>query len=327
MNKKKGTWLVIGGAGYIGSHVSRELNKNGIKVIILDNLSLGIKRRVPEDIELIVQDCTEIKALNKILIDNKIIGVIHMAALKQARESIEKPLEYYDTNLSIMLASLKAMQNSPVKYMVFSSSCSIYGASSEVTELSEKIPISPYGMSKLFCERILEDCAEKLNISFISLRYFNVIGNDNFPFAFDTSKECLIPSIYSKISNNQLPEINGTNLPTPDGTCLRDYIDVRDLAEAHYLATEKLMKDNKNLNLFINVGTGKAISVLEIVKVFFNELQINFEFIDKGGSKADPHAVWANTNEFKSIFCWQPKFTLLDSIKSYIFRKKYDEEV
>ena len=201
MNKKKGTWLVIGGAGYIGSHVSRELNKNGIKVIILDNLSLGIKRRVPEDIELIVQDCTEIRALNKILIDNKIIGVIHMAALKQARESIEKPLEYYDTNLSIMLALLKAMQNSPVKYMVFSSSCSIYGASSEVTELSEKIPISPYGMSKLFCERILEDCAKKLNISFISLRYFNVIGNDNFPFAFDTSKECLIPSIYSKISS------------------------------------------------------------------------------------------------------------------------------
>ena len=325
MDKKREAWLVIGGAGYIGSHVARVLNKNGIKVIILDNLSLGIEKRVPEDIELIVQDCTESKALNKVLNNNNIIGVIHMAALKQARESIEMPLKYYDTNLSIILALLKAIQNSPVKYIVFSSSCSIYGASSEVTELSEKKPISPYGMSKLFCERIIEDCAKKLNFSFISLRYFNVIGNDNFPFAFDTSKECLIPSIYTKISNNKLPEINGTNFPTPDGTCLRDYIDVRDLAEAHYLATEKLIKENKNLNLFINVGTGKPISVLEIVKVFLNELKIKFEFIDKGGSKADPHAIWANTNEFKSIFCWEPKYTLLDSIKSYILRKNYDE--
>ena len=250
-----------------------------------------------------------------------------MAALKQARESLRKPLNYYDQNISIMLGILKAIPNSPVKYMVFSSSCSIYGASSEVSELSDTNPISPYGKSKLFCEKILQDCYASLNISFISLRYFNVIGNDNFPFAFDTSKECLVPSIYSKISIGELPEINGINFPTPDGTTLRDYVDVRDLAEAHYLATKKLIKENKNLNLFINVGTGKPVSVLEIVKSFLKELQMKFEYIDKGRSEADPHAVWADTKRFKSIFNWQPKYSLQDSIKSYISRKKYDEKV
>ena len=324
MNRKDGTWLVIGGAGYIGSHVSRTLKRNKVRVIILDDLSLGIRERVPRDIDLLVQDCTNSVSLNQTLIENNIIGIIHMAALKQARESLRDPLKYYDENLSIMLGIMKAIPNSPVKYFVFSSSCSIYGASSEVSEFSEPKPISPYGRSKLFCEKILQDYATVHNLSFISLRYFNVIGNDNFPFAFDTSKECLIPSIYSRISNNQLPEINGTNFPTPDGTTLRDYIDVRDLAQAHYLAAKKLMNDNDKLTLFVNVGTGKPISVLEIVKVFLNELQLKIEYIDKGKSDADPHAVWADTREFKSIFKWEPKYSLSESIKSYILRKKSD---
>lgn len=327
MKKTAGSWLVIGGAGYIGSHVARVFKKNQINVIVLDDLSLGVRKRVPKDINLIVQDCTKSDLLNKILIENNIIGIINMAALKQARESLRNPLMYYDSNISIMLGILKAIPKSPVKYIVFSSSCSIYGASSEVSELSEPNPISPYGRSKLFCEKILKDCAAALKLSFISLRYFNVIGNDNFPFAFDSSKECLIPSIYSKISNRELPEVNGTNYPTPDGTTLRDYIDVRDLAEAHYLAAKKLMNDNDKLNLFINVGTGKPISVLEIVKVFLDVLQLKFEYIDKGKSEADPAAVWADTRKFKSIFRWKPKYNLDESIKSYIFRKKLDEKI
>ena len=327
MNKKYNSWLVIGGAGYIGSHVARSLKKNGSEVIILDDLSLGIANRVPKDIKLIVLDCTKSEDLNKILIENNIVGIIHMAALKQARESIRKPLEYYDKNISTMLGILKSIPKSPVKYMVFSSSCSVYGASSEVSELFETKPISPYGRSKMYCEEILQDCSASLNISFISLRYFNVIGNDDFPFAFDTSKECLIPAIYSKISSSQLPEINGINFPTPDGSVLRDYIDVRDLADAHYLATQKLIMDNKRLNLFLNVGTGKPVSVLEIVKAFLEELKMKFEFIDKGRSLADPHAIWADTKKFKSFFCWEPKYSLKESIKSYINRKKYDEKV
>ena len=120
MNRKDGTWLVIGGAGYIGSHVSRTLKRNKVRVIILDDLSLGIRERVPRDIDLLVQDCTNSVSLNQTLIENNIIGIIHMAALKQARESLRDPLKYYDENLSIMLGIMKAIPNSPVKYFVFS---------------------------------------------------------------------------------------------------------------------------------------------------------------------------------------------------------------
>ena len=318
MSGRKEGWLVIGGAGYIGSHIARNLKKNGFETIVLDDLSLGKKERVPKNIKLIIEDCKNSESLNKILINNRIIGVIHLAALKQARESLRLPLRYYDENLTNMLSILRAIKNSPVKYVVFSSSCSIYGASSKVSELSETKPISPYGRSKLFCEKILQDCANSLNISFISLRYFNVIGNDNFPFAFDTSNECLIPSLYSKISSGKLPEIYGTNFLTPDGTNLRDYIDVRDLAEIHFLAANFLISNKEKLSLDLNVGTGEPISVLQILNKICIALDLKEDFEDLGRNPADPPAIWANINKFKKLFNWEPKYSLEDSINSYI---------
>ena len=318
MSGRKEGWLVIGGAGYIGSHIARNLKKNGFETIVLDDLSLGKKERVPKNIKLIIEDCKNSESLNKILINNRIIGVIHLAALKQARESLRLPLRYYDENLTNMLSILRAIKNSPVKYVVFSSSCSIYGASSKVSELSETKPISPYGRSKLFCEKILQDCANSLNISFISLRYFNVIGNDNFPFAFDTSKECLIPSLYSKISSGKLPEIYGTNFSTPDGTNLRDYIDVRDLSYAHFLAADYLMRNKTKSLLTINVGKGKPNSVLEIIKSFQEILGWNFDYEICDKNDSDPSMVWANNDKFRRIFNWEPKINLNDSIKSFI---------
>lgn len=314
-------WLIIGGAGYIGAHVSRTFLKNNINIFILDNLSTGLKERIPKSIKIYNFDCSNSQKINEILNKHNIQGIVHLAAFKQARESKRKPLKYWENNISAMIGVINSIKNSPVKYFLFSSSCSIYGDSKEVTEESDIKPLSPYGRTKAICEMILDDCAKELKISCISLRYFNVIGNDNFDMAHDNSEECLVPSIYNCYMKNKLPEVFGTNFNTRDGSAMRDYLDVRDLSDVHYLAANYLMNKNINLNLKLNVGTGKPNSVLEIIKELSNNLSIPNKINDVGRNSADPDAIWANTNKFKKLFDWEPKWTIQESIKSYLQNK------
>ena len=186
--------------------------------------------------------------------------------------------------------------------------------------------MSPYGWTKFVSEQIIQNCANQLNISFISLRYFNVIGNDNFPMAFDNSEECLVPKIYKAIINKELPKVYGTDFETSDGSAIRDYIDVRDLSYIHFLAAKKLMKSKKNLNKFFNVGSGKPISVLEIINSFSRLLAKKIIYVDVGRNPADPDKVWANNEEFFKNFGWKPKHCIDSSIKSFLesAEKKYE---
>ena len=317
---KKG-WLIIGGAGYIGAHVSRTFIKNKVNVHVLDNLSTGLRERLPKDINFHNFDCSNTKKLNNLLNKNNIEGIVHLAAFKQARESKRKPLKYWSNNVTSMIEVLNSLRNSPVKYFVFSSSCSIYGNSEEVKEETKKNPLSPYGRTKNTCEIILNDCAKELDISWISLRYFNVIGNDDFQMSHDNSKECLLPSLYNCYKEKKLPSVFGTNFKTKDGSALRDYLDVRDLSETHFLAAKYLTDQKGKISMQLNVGTGKPYSVIEIIDIFAKRLSISNNFNDLGRNSADPDAVWANTNKFFSLFHWKPKWTLEESIKSFIDSK------
>lgn len=321
----KSKWLIIGGAGYIGSHVTRTFLKNNLDVLVLDNLSTGIKERIPPSIELIELDCSESDKVNNILNSNNIEGIVHLAALKHARESERESLKYWDKNISAMLGVIKSLKNSPVKYFLFSSSCSIYGDRNEVTEGSTPKPLSTYAKTKSTSENILNDCAKELNLSFINLRYFNVIGNDDFPMSYDNSLECLFPCLYKSLKKGELPNVFGTNFNTPDGSALRDYIDVRDLSQAHYLCAKHLILQDKKLSLNLNIGTGKPRSVIEIINAFSKHLSVPNKFNNLERNPADPDAVWANTEKFKSLFNWKPTCNLDDSIKSFVASKKLDE--
>ena len=322
MYQNKVKWLIIGGAGYIGSHVSRAFINNKIDIFILDDLSTGLKERLPNSVKFYKFNCSNSKKLNHLLNQHNIKGVVHLAALKQARESKRKPLKYWSNNISSMIGVLNAFKDSPVKYFVFSSSCSIYGDSKEVTEESKTNPLSPYGRTKETCELMLNDCAKELQISWISLRYFNVIGNDNFNMAHDCSKECLLPSLYNCYQENKLPNVFGTDFDTKDGSALRDYLDVRDLSDVHFLAARHLMDKNKDIRMPLNVGTGNPRSVLEIINIFSNNLSISNKFNDLGRNSADPDSIWANTDKFTKLFNWEPRWTLEESVKSFLLSKE-----
>jgi len=319
-------WLVIGGSGYIGSHISRYFLEKKENIYILDNLSTGLKKRNVSKINFYSFDCRETKKLNDLLNKKNIRGVIHLASLKQARESLREPLKYWDSNINATISILKSFENSPVKFLLFSGSCSIYGSSNEVIEDIRPNPLSPYAWTKLCSEQIIKDCSRYLDLSWMSLRYFNVIGNGDFPFAHDTSKECLVPSIFSKLSLGELPKIFGTKFPTKDGSAVRDYIDVRDLAEIHFLAANFLISNKEKLSLELNVGTGEPITVLEIFSKICSVLDIKEDFEDLGSKPTDPPAIWANTNKFKKLFNWKPKYTLEDSINSYIKNTSYKKD-
>ena len=311
-------WMIVGGAGYIGSHVSRCFKDNGIDILIVDNLVTGKEERIPEKVKFIKIDCQNHIDLKKYIIKNKIEGIVHLAAFKQARESIRDPLKYWDNNIKATLGILNAIKNTEVKYLIFSSSCSIYGKCGEVKEETSLNPISPYGWTKSVSEEIIKNCASQLGLSFISLRYFNVIGNDNFPHAHDNSEECLVPKIYNSIKNNQIPKVFGTDFLTPDGSALRDYIDVRDLSYIHFLSAKYLIDNSNKLETFFNVGSGNPVSVLEIIDNLSKILSLDTKYENVGRNSADPDKVWANNEKFFNIFKWKPKYSIDSSLRSFI---------
>lgn len=314
-NKLK--WMIIGGAGYIGSHVSRCFLDNGLEIVIVDNLETGLKERIPYNVKFINLNCENHELLKKSIQENKIDGIVHLAAFKQARESIRDPLKYWHNNIGATLGILKSIEDTSVKYLIFSSSCSIYGRCGEVSEESSLNPISPYGWTKFVSEEIIKNCSSQLNLSYINLRYFNVIGNDNFPMAHDTSEECLVPKIYRAIKNKKLPIVFGTDFDTYDGSALRDYIDVRDLSFIHFLAAQHLMDNPERLQTFFNVGSGEPKSVLEIIDSFSKLLSVKIEYKDVGRNPADPDKVWANNEKFLKIFDWKPIHKIESSISSF----------
>ena len=317
--------LVTGGAGYIGSHTIVELITAGYTPIIVDNLCNTSHKNI-DGIESIIDakvkwrnaDCTNKYAMDKVFSEEgKIDGIIHFAAHKSVEESVKNPQKYYDNNVGSLKVVLKCMQENEVKNIIFSSSCTVYGMP-DVLPVDENAPFkkaeSPYGETKQICEEMLKSD----NCNSVALRYFNPIGSHPSTLIGDCSANRpsnLVPIIAEcAIGKREYITIFGDDYNTPDGTCIRDYIHVVDLAKSHVKAMEFLIK-NRGKHAF-NVGTGIGVSVLEAVKAFekINNLKINYSIGPR--RSGDIEEIYANVNLVNIKLDWEPKEILEKAMKS-----------
>jgi len=252
--------LVTGGAGYIGAHVSELLQENGYSVRIFDDFSNGLDKRVKNFKDIFNGDITDREAVLKSM--EGMDAVIHLAAKKAVGESVSNPLKYYTNNVGGTMNVLAAMSLKKVNKLVFSSSAAVYSPSEKdaIEESDPTDPLSPYGATKLLSEQLISKVGQAEGFSTISLRYFNVVGSKKVEFG-DNSRDNLVPKVFAAFKEGKSPEIYGADYPTKDGTCIRDYIHVQDLAEAHLVALKQL--DTKVDGVY-NVGSGTGYSVKEI---------------------------------------------------------------
>ncbi|AWZ03800.1 MULTISPECIES: UDP-glucose 4-epimerase GalE [unclassified Streptomyces] len=265
------TFLITGGAGYIGAHVVRAMLLAGEEVVVVDDLSTGNADRVPEGVPLVVGSVLDRQVLDETFARYEITGVVHLAGKKQVGESVEKPLHYYHENVHGLTVLLGAVAAAGVRNFLFSSSASVYGMPDVdlVTEDTPCLPLSPYGETKLAGEWLVRAAGKAHGISTACLRYFNVAGAAT-PQLADTGVFNLVPMIFERFDKGEGARIFGDDYPTPDGTCIRDYIHVADLAEAHVVAARKLVEwgaQGEYKDLTVNIGRGEGVSVREMVEI------------------------------------------------------------
>ncbi len=303
------TILIAGGAGYIGSHTVRLLNAEGYKVVVLDNLVYGHREAiVDEGVELVIGAVGDRELLTKLFEEHQFAGVIHFAAYAYVGESVTDPLKYYRNNTAEPLTLLEVMSDFGCKSFVFSSTCATYGEPQKLplTEDHPQDPVSPYGKSKLMVEWILDDCDTAWGLKSAALRYFNasgcasdgMIGEDHDP------ETHLIPLVLKAVKG-EIPELTvfGTDYPTPDGTCIRDYIHVEDLATAHLAALRHLIEGGDSIQC--NLGTGVGISVKEIIDIA-EEVTGKKVPLSYGERRAgDPAQLVADPKMAKDVLGWE----------------------
>ena len=258
-------WLVTGGAGYIGAHVVRAFRDDGIGVVVVDDLSSGHAEFVPVDVPFYRGTLLDGELLETVFREHTITGVVHVAGFKYAGVSVRRPVHTYEQNVTATAVLLAAMQEAGVDAIVFSSSAAVYGTPDTdlVTEETPKSPESPYGESKLIGEWLLRDQAVAAGLRHTSLRYFNVVGSGSDELR-DTSPHNLFPMVFDALVDGRTPRINGDDYPTPDGTCVRDYIHVSDLAVSHVAAAKRL-DAGLPIEPVYNLGSGDGVSVGEIM--------------------------------------------------------------
>ena len=306
--------LVVGGAGYIGAHVAYLLQENGYGVRIYDDFSNGLYRRVDGKFRDIVEGDMLDRAKLPTALDG-IDAVIHLAAKKSVEESVKNPLKYYENNVGGTLNLLGAMATKGVKQIVYSSSAAVYSPNDKeaVLEDDPTSPLSPYGASKLLAEQLISSVGSAEQISNISLRYFNVIGSNLAEFG-DNSKDNLVPKVFLALKNGKHPQIYGCDYPTPDGSCIRDYIHVQDLAFAHLAALKKV--ESGYISQVYNVGSGKGYSVKEIMEQISKSLgrDLNPELSEVRAG--DSPKLIASIDKIKKQLGWSPKANLEEMIDS-----------
>ncbi|MFF7153471.1 UDP-glucose 4-epimerase GalE [Streptomyces sp. NPDC008139] len=261
------TWMITGGAGYIGSHVVRALVADGQQVVVVDDLSTGDPERLPAGVPLVRGTVLDRALLDRTLSEHDVQGIVHIAAKKQVAESVERPLWYYRENVEGLRTVLEAAVEARVQRFVLSSSAAVYGMPDVdlVTEQTPCEPMSPYGETKLAGEWLVTAVGRAHGMATASLRYFNVAGAAA-PELGDPGIFNLVPMVFDRLSRGQTPLIFGDDYPTPDGTCIRDYIHVEDIASAHVAAARRLTEDSKAA-LVLNIGRGEGVSVAEMVGI------------------------------------------------------------
>lgn len=309
-------WMVTGGAGYIGSHVTRALADAGLQPVVFDDLSSGFEQFVDPGVPFIRDTLLNQDALDAAVADHDIEGVIHVAGFKYAGVSVERPVHTYDQNVTGTLNLLRAMQRADVDKVVFSSSAAVYGTPDVdlVTETTALSPESPYGRSKLFGEWALEDAGRAYGLKHASLRYFNVVGS-GYSDRYDTSPHNLFPKVFDMLVKGSTPKINGDDYATPDGTCVRDYLHVADLALAHVAAARRLSA-GEPIERVYNLGSGDGVSVRQIMDSIREVTEIPFDPEIGPRRAGDPARIVANGDLAARDLDWQMRHTLSDMVSS-----------
>ena len=309
--------MVVGAAGYIGSHAVKQLTEAGHGVVAVDNLFRGHREAVVAEVPFHQVDLADTSRLDELLRDNGIDCVMHFAALAYVGESVTEPLTYYRNNTAGTISLLEAMELAGVKRMVFSSTCATYGEPARVpiVETMPQEPINPYGWSKLCVERVLKDCAAAdRQFAFVALRYFNVAGTAaDGSLGEDHDPEThLIPVILqTALGRREKMTVFGTDYPTPDGTCIRDYVHVEDLCAAHIVAMNALEPGDAR---FYNLGIGKGYSVREVLEAAgrVTGKEIPVEYGDR--RPGDPPVLFANADKIRQELGWAARYTEIDEI-------------
>jgi UDP-glucose 4-epimerase len=310
------TWLVTGGAGYIGAHVVRAFADAGMEVVALDDLSSGHRAFVPEGVPFVEATILDTDALRSSLAEHGVTGVVHLAGFKYAGVSVSRPLHTFDQNVTGTVSLLRAMQDSGVDAMVFSSSAATFGTPTTdvVTEESPTAPESPYGESKLIGEWLLADQERAVGLRHTSLRYFNVVGSGTDE-VYDSSPHNLFPLVIEALIEGRTPRINGTDYSTPDGTCVRDYVHVADLAVSH-VAAARAIAEGKELERVYNLGSGSGLSVREVMDAMARVTGIDFEPEVHPRRPGDPARIVASGDLAARDLDWQMRHTIDEMVAS-----------
>jgi UDP-glucose 4-epimerase len=307
------SWLVTGGAGYIGAHVVRAMVEDGQQVVALDDLSTGDRLRVHDGARFVEGSVLDRDALRRAL--QGVTGVVHVAAKKQVGESVAEPLWYYRENLDGLLTLLEECRSAGVDKFVFSSSAATYGMPDVeyVTEDISKAPLSPYGETKLAGEWLLNDCTTAFGLQVMNMRYFNVAGAAS-PELGDPGVFNLVPLIFQALQKGERPRVFGADYPTPDGTCLRDYVHVADIADAHLAAARAL--DAGQPGATYNIGRGEGSSVLEVLEMVHRVTRLDCSYDVVARRPGDPARVVASVDRIREGLGFQATYDLRQMVES-----------
>ena len=307
--------MLTGGAGYIGAHIVRAFQSADLPVVVLDDLSTGIRENVPDYVPFVQASIADSDAVRAALREHAVTGVLHLAAKKAVGESVEQPLLYWDENVGGMRSLLQSCLDEGVDRVLFSSSAAVFGEPPVelVTEETPAVPISPYGETKLVGEWMLRDLAKAVPLRWAALRYFNVAGT-GAPELADRSVNNLVPMVIQALSEARSPQLFGDDYPTRDGSCIRDYIHVVDLAEAHAAAARRL--DDGPLGEVYNVGRGEGISVKEVLETVREVTGIDFTVDVVGRRPGDAPVYFADATKIGKELGWTARLDLSDMVRS-----------
>jgi UDP-glucose 4-epimerase len=310
------SWMVTGGAGYIGAHVVRAFEEVGLDVVVVDDLSSGHRQFVHDDVPFVEGTIVDTDLMERTMREHDVVGVVHLAGYKYAGVSVDRPLHTYTQNVTGTVNLLEAMERTGADKMVFSSSAATFGTPDVdlVTEETETRPESPYGESKLVGEWVIRDQGRARGLRHTSLRYFNVVGSGSDDL-YDTSPHNLFPIVFEKLLAGEAPQINGDDYDTPDGTCVRDYVHVSDLALSHVAAAQRLTAGEELLPVY-NLGSGTGCSVAEIMTAIRTVTGI--DFTPKIGPRrpGDPARIVASGEAAARDLGWEMRHDLEDMVRS-----------
>jgi UDP-glucose 4-epimerase len=309
-------WLITGGAGYIGAHVTRALRAAGLETVVLDDLSSGYAHRLPADVPLVRADVRDTIAVTEAFARFRPHGVVHLAARKDVGESIVHPLRYYGANLDGLRSILTAGANHHTASMLFSSSAAVYGTpwTSPVTEDDPTVPDNPYGRTKLVGEWMLRDAASTAGFGWAALRYFNVAGA-GAPELRDIGTTNLVPRLLRAARTGEPAQVYGGDWPTPDGSAIRDYVHVADIADAHACAALALQDGEIGAEV-LNVGRGEGTSVLEMITAIGAVTGQPLPYLVGPRRAGDPAEVVASADRIRERLGWKARYDLTDIVRS-----------